>query len=107
MSNYDILWKAPLAPFAVVLFALSIYGVFRIWKNTRGRSRLRGQILLYLVLAGLFAVDLFLFLKRDGFHASWSVTGWLVLAAFLVGEWVGRWTSAFRAADMAERRDAR
>jgi hypothetical protein len=51
----------------------------------------------------LFAVDFFLILKRDGFRASWSLSFWLALAAFMVGERVGRFTAAASAAEASER----
>lgn len=107
MHRFDSFLSAPLAPLAIVLVALASYGAYRVYAHTRNRTRLAGQVLLYLFLGGLFALDFFLALKREDFQASWSATAWLALAAFVVGEWVGRWTSAFRAAEPREPRDAR
>ena len=84
-------------PLAIMVLAAIIYGTFQIYMKNRGQKGLGGQILLYSLLAILFAIDFFLFLKRDGFHATWSLTFWLVLAAFMVGERVGRLTSPFSA----------
>ncbi len=61
--------------------------------------RLYGQLILYVGFAVLFLLDFFLFLRRDGFRASWSVTVLMMLAAFMVGESVGRWNSNRTAAD--------
>jgi len=107
MSSYELLSKLPILPMAIVLIALAAYGAFSIYRNNRDQKGVAGQILLYSFLACLFAIDFFLFLKRDGFHASWSLTFWLVLAAFMVGERVGRWTSIFNASQTSERGDAR
>jgi hypothetical protein len=74
--------------------------------NNRDQKGVAGQILVYSLLAVLFAVDFYMFLKRDGFRASWFLTFWLVLAAFMVGERVGRWTSTVIADEAAKRRDA-
>jgi hypothetical protein len=61
-----------------------------------------GQVLLYLFFVALFGLDFFLILRRDGFHVSWSLTFWMVLAAFMLGEAFGRWNSARGAADDRE-----
>lgn len=90
-------------PIGIVLIAAIIYGTFRIYMNNRDQKGLGGQILLYSLLAVLFAIDFFLFLKRDGFHATWSLTFWLVLAAFMVGERVGRLTSGFSVGEADDR----
>jgi len=90
-------------PIGIVLIAAIIYGTFKIYMNNRDRKGLGGQILLYSLLAALFAIDFFLFLRRDGFHATWSLTFWLVLAAFMVGERVGRLTSTFSAGEASDR----
>ena len=92
MSSYELLSKVPLAPIAIVLVALIAYGTFNIYLKNRDQRGLGGQILLYSLLVVLFAIDFFLFLKRDGFRASWSLTFWLALAAFMVGERIGRLT---------------
>ena len=62
-------------------------------------GRLYGQLILYGGFAVLFVLDFFLFLKRDGFRASWSATFLMMLAAFVVGESVGRWNSSRTSAD--------
>lgn len=100
MSSYELLTRLPVFPIGIVLIAMLIYGTFKIYMNNRDQKGLGGQILLYSLLAALFAIDFFLFLKRDGFHATWSLTFWLVLAAFMVGERVGRLTSAFSAGEV-------
>ena len=61
--------------------------------------RFYGQLILYLGFAVLFLLDFFLFLRRDGFRASWSATFLMMLAAFVVGESVGRWNSNRTQAD--------
>lgn len=94
-----------MAPVLIVLIALIAYGTFNIYMKNRDQKGVGGQILLYSVLAVLFLIDFFLFLKRDGFRASWSLTFWLVLAAFMVGERVGRWTSTVEADDAVDRKD--
>lgn len=90
-------------PIGIGLIAVIIYGTFNIYMNNRDQKGLGGQILLYSLLVALFAIDFFLFLKRDGFHASWSLTIWAALAAFMVGERVGRFTSAFSAGEAVDR----
>ena len=62
-------------------------------------GKLYGQLILYGGFAVLFLLDFFLFLRRDGFRASWSATFLMMLAAFVVGESVGRWNSNRTAAD--------
>jgi hypothetical protein len=62
-------------------------------------GKLYGQVILYGGFAVLFLLDFFLFLRRDGFRASWSATFLMMLAAFVVGESVGRWNSSRMAAD--------
>ena len=105
MSSYELLSKVPLAPIAIVLVALIAYGAFSIYMNNRDQRGLAGQIMLYSLLAVLFAIDFFLFLKRDGFRASWSLTFWLALAAFMVGERIGRLNIG--AGETAPREDVR
>lgn len=61
--------------------------------------RLYGRLILYGGFAVLFLLDFFLFLRRDGFRASWSATVLMMLAAFVVGESVGRWNSGRAEAD--------
>jgi hypothetical protein len=102
MSSYELLTRLPVFPIGIMLLAAIVYGTFKIYMRNRDQKGLGGQILLYSLLAILFAIDFFLFLKRDGFHATWSLTFWLVLAAFMVGERVGRLTSPF-SADEVER----
>ena len=77
------------------------YGAFSIYMKNRDQKGLGGQILLYAFLATLFLIDFFMILKRDGFRASWSLSFWLALAAFIVGERVGRWSSSIAAAEAA------
>lgn len=108
MSSYELLTKLPIVPIAVALIAtlaLIVYGTFTIYMRNRAQNGVAGQILLYALLVFLFSVDFFLFLKRDGFRASWSLTFWLAVAAFMVGERVGRWTSSFSANQALERED--
>jgi drug/metabolite transporter (DMT)-like permease len=93
MSSYELWNRLPVVPMLIVLVALIAYATFSIYMKNRDQKGVRSQILLYSFLAVLFLIDFFLILKRDGFHASWSLTFWLVLAAFMVGERVGRWTS--------------
>jgi len=94
MSSYELVNRLPVAPALIVLAALIAYGTFSVYMKNRDQKGVRGQILLYALLAVLFLIDFFLILKRDGFRASWSLSFWLALAAFMVGERVGRWTSA-------------
>jgi hypothetical protein len=96
MSSYELVNRLPVAPALIVLAALIVYGTFSIYLKNRDQKGLGGQILLYALLAVLFLIDFFLILKRDGFRASWSLSFWLALAAFMVGERVGRWTSTIR-----------
>ena len=70
-----------------------------------GNPRLYGQLILYGGFGVLFLLDFFLFLRRDGFRASWSATFLMMLAAFVVGESVGRWNSNRMAADERDRFD--
>jgi len=97
MSSYELVNRLPLAPALIVLAALIAYATFSIYMKNRDQKGLGGQILLYALLAVLFLIDFFLILKRDGFRASWSLSFWLALAAFMVGERVGRWTSSIGA----------
>jgi hypothetical protein len=106
MTSYELLSKIPIVPIVTVLIAVVACGAFIAYMKTRNHKGVAGQIALYSFLAVLFAIDFFLFLRRDSFHASWSLTFWLVLAAFMVGERVGRWTSTFSAGETAERKDA-
>lgn len=101
MSSYELWNRLPVVPILIVLVALIAYATFNIYMKNREQKGVKGQILLYALLAVLFLIDFFLILKRDGFHASWSLSFWLALAAFMVGERVGRWTSTV-AADAAE-----
>ena len=101
MSSYELVNRLPLAPALLGLAALIVYGTFSIYMKNRDQKGLGGQILLYSVLAVLFLIDFFMILKRDGFRASWSLSFWLVLAAFMVGERVGRWSSSIGAAEEA------
>jgi hypothetical protein len=103
MSSYELLMRLPVVPIAVVLIALIVYATFNIYMKNRAQKGLGAQILLYSLLASLFAIDFFLFLRRDGFRASWSLTFWLVLAAFMVGERIGRFMSTYQARDTPER----
>jgi drug/metabolite transporter (DMT)-like permease len=97
MSSYELFNRLPVAPALIVLAALAAYGTFTIYMKNRDQKGVGGQILLYSFLAVLFLIDFFLILKRDGFRASWTLTFWLALAAFMVGERVGRWTSSVSA----------
>ena len=106
MSSYELVTRLPVFPIGIMLLAAIVYGTFKIYMNNRDQKGLGGQILLYSLLAILFAIDFFLFLKRDGFHATWSLTFWLVLAAFMVGERVGRFTSPFSANETVDRETA-
>jgi hypothetical protein len=106
MSSYELLMRLPVVPIAILLIAVVIYGTFNIYMKNRDQKGVGGQILLYSLLAFLFAIDFFLILKRDGFRASWSLTFWLGLAAFMVGERVGRWNSTISADEAVGRRDA-
>ena len=101
MSSYELVNRLPVAPALIVLAALIVYGAFSIYMKNRDQKGVGGQIVLYALLAVLFLIDFFLILKRDGFRASWSLSFWLALAAFMVGERVGRWTSTI-GADAAE-----
>jgi len=94
MSSYELVNRMPVAPVLIVLAALIAYGTFSIYMRNREQKGLGSQILLYSFLALLFLIDLFMILKRDGFRASWSLSFWLALAAFMVGERVGRWSSS-------------
>src|ERR1700748_3077038 len=107
MSSYELLSRLPVVPIAIVLIALVVYGAFNLYLKNREQKGLGGRIVLYSLLALLVAIDFFVFLKRDGFRASWSLTFWLVLAAFMVGERIGRWTSIFGADRVTRRGDAR
>jgi len=106
MSSYELLNRLPVTPIAIVLIALVAYVAVNIYRHNQDHRRVGGQILLYAFLVALFVIDFFMFLKRDGFRASWSLTFWLVLAAFMVGERIGRWTGGF-SADETQQRDAR
>ena len=107
MSSYELLSKIPVVPILVVLIALVVYVAFNIYMNNRAQKGVGAQILLYSLLGFLFAVDFFLFLKRDGFRPSWSLMFWLALAAFVAGERIGRFTSTFGADEQAGRKEAR
>ena len=93
MSSYELWNRLPVAPALILLVALIAYGTFSLYMRNRDQKGVRSRIVLYALLAGLFVIDFFLILKRDGFRASWSLSFWLALAAFMVGERVGRWTS--------------
>jgi prepilin signal peptidase PulO-like enzyme (type II secretory pathway) len=103
MSSYELVNRLPVVPMLIGLAALVVYAALSIYLKNRDQKGLGGQILLYSLLAVLFAVDFFLILKRDGFRASWSLSFWLALAAFMVGERVGRFTAAASAAEASER----
>ena len=105
MSSYELWNRLPVAPALVVLAALIAYGTFSLYMRNRDQKGVRSQIVLYALLAGLFLIDFFLILKRDGFHASWSLSFWLALAAFMVGERVCRWTSSVSADKAPEREE--
>jgi hypothetical protein len=66
---------------------------------------LRRQMVFYLFFAALFGLDFFLILRRDGWRASWSLTFWMMLAAFMIGEALGRW-NAHRVPADSERPEA-
>ena len=106
MSSYELFNRLPVAPALIVLLALIAYGTVSIYIRNRERKGFAGQILLYSLLAVLFLIDFFLILKRDGFRASWSLSFWLALAAFMVGERLGRFTAGVRPAEEPEREDA-
>jgi drug/metabolite transporter (DMT)-like permease len=106
MSSYELWNRLPVVPILIVLVALIAYATFSIYMKNREQKGVRGQILLYAFLAVLFLIDFFFILKRDGFHASWTLSFWLALAAFMVGERVGRWTAAVRADDASDRENA-
>ena len=109
MNSYEFVTRLPVVPMAIVLVALVVYAAFSIYMKNRDQKGVAGQILLYAFLAVLFLIDVFLILKRDGFRASWTLSFWLALAAFMVGERVGRWTSsvsADEAPEPADRKDA-
>lgn len=98
MSSYELVNRLPVTPALIIVVALIAYGAFSIYRKNRDQKGLGGQILLYSFLAVLFLIDFFLILKRDGFRASWSLSFWLALAAFMVGERIGRWGSSVGAA---------
>lgn len=99
MSSYELVNRLPVVPILIVLVAVVAYGTFSIYMKNRDQKGVTGQVLLYSFLAVLFLIDVFLILRRDGFRASWTLTIWLALAAFMVGERVGRWTSTLGAPD--------
>jgi hypothetical protein len=99
MSSYELVNRLPVAP------ALIACGAFSLYMRNRDQKGVRGQIVLYALLAGLFLIDFFLILKRDGFRASWSLSFWLALAAFMVGERIGRFTAGARAPAEPEREE--
>ena len=99
MSSYEFVNRLPVVPILIVLVAVVAYGTFSIYMKNRDQKGVTGQILLYSFLAVLFLIDVFLILKRDGFRASWTLSFWLALAAFMVGERVGRWTTSVSSAD--------
>ncbi len=105
MSSYEFVNRLPVVPILIVLVAVVAYGTFSIYLKNRDQKGVTGQILLYSFLAVLFLIDVFLILKRDGFRASWTLSFWLALAAFMVGERVGRWTTSVSSADEPERND--
>ena len=105
MSSYEFVNRLPVVPILIVLVAIVAYGTFSIYLKNRDQKGVTGQLLLYSFLAVLFLIDVFLILKRDGFRASWTLTFWLALAAFMVGERVGRWTTSISSADEPERND--
>ena len=99
MNSYELFNRLPVTPALILLAALIAYVTVSIYLRNRGQKGVGGQILLYALLAVLFLIDFFLILKRDGFRASWSLCFWLALAAFMVGERVGRWSSALGSND--------
>lgn len=105
-SSYELVNRLPVVPMLIVLVALAVYGTVSIYMKNRDQKGVGGQILLYSFLAVLFLIDFFLILKRDGFRASWTLTFWLALAAFMVGERVGRWSSSLSAAAEPGREEA-
>jgi drug/metabolite transporter (DMT)-like permease len=106
MSSYELVNRLPVVPILIVIVALVAYGTFSIYMRNRDQKGVTGQMLLYSFLAVLFLIDVFFILKRDGFRASWTLTFWLALAAFMVGERVGRWNSSVSDADAADQGDA-
>jgi hypothetical protein len=106
MSSYEFVNRLPVVPMLIVLVAVVAYGTFSIYMRNRDQKGVAGQILLYSFLAVLFLIDVFLILKRDGFRASWTLTFWMALAAFMVGERVGRWNSSVSNAAAADQGDA-
>jgi drug/metabolite transporter (DMT)-like permease len=106
MSSYELVNRLPVVPILIVLVALVAYVTFSIYVRNRDQKGAAGQILLYSFLAVLFLIDVFLILKRDGFRASWTLTFWLALAAFMVGERVGRWSTSVSGGEAADRGDA-
>ncbi|HEY4029006.1 MAG TPA: hypothetical protein VGM25_01565 [Caulobacteraceae bacterium] len=106
MSSYELFNRLPVGPIAIVLLAAIVYATFNVYMRNRGQKGIASQIVLYAVLAVLFAIDFFMILKRDGFRASWTLTFWLTLAAFMVGERIGRWSSSLTAAETPEREEA-
>ena len=105
MSSYELFNRLPVGPIAIVLLAAIVYATFNVYMRNRDQKGLASQIGLYTVLAVLFAIDFFMILKRDGFRASWTLTFWLTLAAFMVGERVGRWASTISPAETPERNE--
>jgi hypothetical protein len=105
MSSYELVNRLPVAPALIVLAALIAYAAFTIYMKNREQKGVGAQLLLYSLLAVLFLIDFFLILKRDGFRASWTLSVWLALGAFIVGERVGRFTAAVGAAEDAEQKE--
>ncbi len=105
MTSYELVNRLPVVPILIVLVALVAYGTFSVYMRNRDQKGVTGQVLLYSFLAVLFLIDVFLILKRDGFHASWTLTFWLALAAFMVGERVGRWSTSVSNTEEPERKD--
>lgn len=109
MGRWDLFSNPPIALLAgAVLILLGSQLPKWLARKAHGRTvprkevkarRLYGQLILYGGFAVLFLLDFFLFLRRDGFRASWSATFLMMLAAFVVGESVGRWNSSRIATD--------
>jgi hypothetical protein len=102
MSSYELFMRLPILPMAITLIAVVAFVTFNFYLKNRHQKGLAGQIALYSFLVVLFLIDFFLILKRDGFRSSWTLTVWMALAAFIVGERVGRWTSGVSVAEKRE-----
>jgi cytochrome bd-type quinol oxidase subunit 2 len=102
----------PGAEVALLAVLVLMVVVWQVAKRLQARRRdalhdrqyksVTGQVLLYLFFVALFGLDFFLILRRDSFRVSWSLTFWMVLAAFMLGEAFGRWNSARGANETAD-----